>query len=526
MTKKPNSNSSIVASIHFIDKKLDFLAKNTIVSLFIIGSIALFLRVYYFPTNIPLTLDAYEYFSYAIDISILGHFPIGYHFPNNGWPAFLSIFFLIFHSNNFLDYMNLQRLVTVSISVLTIIPVYLLCNRFFDKSYALVGAALFAFEPRIIQNSLLGTTDPLYIILVTITLFLFLSNNKKAIYFSFGITALCALVRYEGLILFFVLSVMFFLRYRKERRVIAKYALAISIFVLLLIPMVYVRMQTIGSDGLTSHIIAGGENTLTLSANENGKGFGLALFLVKGLTNLVKYLGWISIPIFIFFVPIGAILILKNRNYNTMTIILSIFVLLIPALYAYSREFQDTRYLYVLYPLFCILAIFTIKRLGDKIKNHNTLLVLIVGGILLSSSIFLDLKKTDYEHQREAFSIAQYVTNTTKVINGYYPESSYYSAAALSGLQRFPVLMNTVPPPTNTLNIEAKSLDEYIKIGKSMGLSYILIDDNNNRPSFLKDVFYHEEKYTYLEKRYDSSDYSYKYHVKIYKINYDEFAQQ
>ena len=48
-----------------------------------------------------------------------------------------------------------------------------------------MGSALFAFEPHLIQNSLLGLTEPLYIFLVISSLVLFLSKNKKLTYVSY-----------------------------------------------------------------------------------------------------------------------------------------------------------------------------------------------------------------------------------------------------------------------------------------------------------------------------------------------------
>ena len=71
---------------------------------------------------------------------------------------------------------------SASLSVLTIIPVYLLCKKFVKNEYALLGAGIFVLEPRIIQNSLLGITEPLYIILGSISLLFFLSN--KIVYSS------------------------------------------------------------------------------------------------------------------------------------------------------------------------------------------------------------------------------------------------------------------------------------------------------------------------------------------------------
>lgn len=484
---------------------------------------SLLLRLYYFPYNVPLTLDALNYFFYATDTSILGHFPSGYNFPNNGWPAFLTIFFSIFHFNNFLDYMTLQRLLSVLISTLTIIPVYFLCNRFFNRTYSLIGASLFAFEPHVIQNSLLGITDPLYILLSTTSLFLLLSDNKKSIYASFAIASLCAIVRYEGLMLFAVLSIAFFLRFKKEKKVVLRYLLGVSIFVLLLIPMAYVRINTIGSDGLTSHIIAGGNAVITSSSSENTK-FGFLGFAATGFENLLKYLGWISLPFFVFFLPTGIYYIFKDRDHNKITIIISIIIMSIPALYAYARGIQETRYLFVLYPLFCILSIFTIQTIAKKIKNHKIFLIFIIGGILLSSGIFLDIKRYDYEHQREAFVVAQHVNNIANGINDYYPEESYIVPAELP--KDWPQLKSSINLHVHAISTQGyDSLEKYIESSKNNGLTHLILDGNKNRPSFLNDVYYHDEKYPYLIKVYDSIDNNLKYHAKIYKIDYSKFEQ-
>ena len=521
MVKELRLNSRMSLGIDFVEKKLNFFARNIILSLFVICSIAIFLRLYYFPYGITISLDALGYFWYAIDTSILGHLPTNFRFPNTGWPIFLSIFFSIFHSNNFLDYMTLQRLVTVSISVLTIIPVYLLCNRFFNKSYSLIGASLFAFEPRIIQNSFLGLTEPFYIILTTTALFLFLSTNKKIVYSSFGITAFCAIIRYEGMLLFFVISIMFFVRYKKERKVILKYLIAACIFVLILLPVAYIRIQTTGSDGLTSNIAGGVSSRLGVTSNDDRV---LFLHVIRGLENLFRYLGWVMIPFFVFFVPSGAILIFKNRNYSNITIILSIITLSIPAFYAYSREIQETRYLYVLYPLFCALSIFTVKIFSDRFRYRNIILILIMIGVLFSSLVFLDLKNIDYEHEKEAFNIDRYVSNMTKVINVYQPESKYLQMTNIVNLQHFPVLSTSIPPGVKILPIDGfNSLKDYIKFGRIYGLTHLVVDEAASRPSFLKDAFYNEDKYPYLTKIFDSLDYGYKYHVKIYKIEYDKF---
>ena len=242
--------SQIQSSFEPIKKK--FRLDNPIILITIIATIGLSLRLYYFPWKIPVTLDALSFFWYAIDTSILGHLPSS-NSTHNGWPILLAFFFKIMHSSNFMDYMILQRLISIVISVITIIPVYLLCIKFVDKQYALLGALIFAFEPHIIQNSLLGISDPLYILLTSVALVLFLRPDKKSTYISFAIVALSSIVRIEGFAVFFAFSFLFFVRNRNKKSII-KYAIAAGIFFLILLPIAFLRIQSTGSDQLTSRI--------------------------------------------------------------------------------------------------------------------------------------------------------------------------------------------------------------------------------------------------------------------------------
>ena len=114
-------------------EKTWFFFNNTILILFTIAVIGLLLRMYYFTPEIPLTLDALRYFWYANDLSLLGNFPIGHDLANNGWPTFLSIFFVIFRFDNFHEYMLLQKTISTIISISTIIPIYLLCKIFVKR---------------------------------------------------------------------------------------------------------------------------------------------------------------------------------------------------------------------------------------------------------------------------------------------------------------------------------------------------------------------------------------------------------
>ena len=115
-----------------------------ILGLFVIG---IFIRSFYFEPGIPVTFDALSHFFYAKDISITGTLPPNYSPANNGWPIFMSFFFKIFSFENTLQYMELQRWLSIIISTLTIIPVYFLSRKFFDRRISIITSSIFIFEP-------------------------------------------------------------------------------------------------------------------------------------------------------------------------------------------------------------------------------------------------------------------------------------------------------------------------------------------------------------------------------------------
>ena len=500
----------LISKIKYFDKKI-------IVSLFLIILSSIPIKLFFFPYEIPLTYDGLFYFRYAIDTSILGQLP-NTPLTNNGWPLLLSIFYSSFNSDNFLEYMTLQRVISISISTFTIIPVYLLLRRFFDYKYALLGSILFIFEPRMIQNSFLGLTDSLFILFTTSTLFFVLSSRIKIIYIAFSFAAFATMVRYEGVILLLLISILYFIRYRKNRKKLLKYSVAISIFILIMLPMSYAKINATGTDGIGASVLSGAEvYGVEASSNQENILVGIFSYAIGGLESLIKYFGWIMIPYFILFVPLGIFVILKQKNEHGFFIILSIIILSIPALYAYSRGIQETRYLYLLYPIFCIISIFAIKFLQERIKKIITVIII---GIIISSTIFLIIKDTDYEHEKEAFEIAKYVSKYTNGINNY-PEAKYVRVTGM--INEFPILSNSVSFGPKILAVNQESLIEFIKESKENGLDHLVLDGKSNSVGFLNDIFINEKKYPYLINIFDSTDYGYKYHIKIYKIDYEKF---
>ena len=205
--------------------------------LIIIIIVGFIIRINYLPDNIPLTLDAFRYFLLGTDISILGNLPVDYDKANSGWPLFLSVIFQTFRSENYLDYMTLQRMCSIIFSLLAVIPMYFLAKKFFRQEIAMIGACFFLFSPYIIENSLLGITDSLFIFLIVSFLSLFFSDKKTNIICSFVILGISSLVRYESLLLIIPTTIIFLNKYKSDIYFRKLYFLGLFLFLITIIPM-------------------------------------------------------------------------------------------------------------------------------------------------------------------------------------------------------------------------------------------------------------------------------------------------
>jgi len=495
----------------------------------VICTIGFLLRIIWIPHEAPLTGDSGGYFWYAIDTSIAGSFPNlecewACTFPNTGWPSFLSIFFTIFSSDNYLDYMNLQRYLGVIISVVTIIPMYYFCKIFVEKKYAIIAVILFTFNPRIIENSILGITEPIYILSIVLMLYTFFQHGKNYPYITFGIIGIISIVRYEGLLLFVPISLLYFYRYKFSKKIILKYFIAITVFLLIIISWGTMKIDLTGKDGIISHVSAGPiyySNVI----NDNQDPNSVIINLSKtGITNIFKFLGLSTLPLLTFLIPLGIYTMISKRKLSEFLILFSIvIVLLIPAFYAYSRNFQEVRYLLPIFPIFCLFSIYFIKNITEKIKYKKLFLILGTMLVIFSSIGFIEYKNSDDVNQAEAYEVAKEITKLTKVIT-YYSQGGYLDSTKIMIPKEFPILRKETSPTLLLYPDNYETLQEYISNNKEKGLEYVIVDKGDWRSKFLDDVFQNEESYPYLHKIFDSKDIGYKnYHAKIFKINFDKF---
>ena len=505
----------------------NFSEQKIIASLLILTLISILARLYFLPFEIPFKTDAIDYFSFAFEVSKTHQYPVGIQTTNDGWPLFLSPIFSIIGQSDMMTLINAQRISSVIISSLTIIPIFYLCRKFVLSKYALVGAALFGFSYKLMENSILGLTESLFVFLVTMVLLFSMSKNTKLYMLSFVFLALSSIVRYESLLFLVPLCIIFILKFHKQNLSYLKLPLLIFIFILILLPISVLRLESNDIDGFTSHVFGGITNPAKYeSVLEDKPSESKTNFIENSFSNTLKFLGIILIPFFIFFIPFGIYNLIKTKNINLLHLLIFSVFMILPAMYAYGREIQDTRYLYVLFPIFCVFSAYGFD-VTQKLQKPK-ILVLIISIIIFSSIILLYYEQPDYVYSNEILQVTKELVKNENGVNNY-PGNSYVKIATLE--QNWP---NSLPIgqdgrisffikkiPSQNYN----SLEEYISNSQNFGLTHIVVTENN-RSTFLDELLNNHEKYSYLEKIFDSKNHNFQNKIIILKINYVEFENK
>ena len=530
--------------------KTNFSNTQIVIFLGILVVISIIFRVIVFPADLPLPQDAEVYFWYANDMSLTNNFPDwnDAYFPNTLWPTFLSIFFTSSSSDNFIDYMTIQRSVTIGLSVITGISVFFLCRNFVKQEYALIAASLFLFEPRLIQNSLSGLTEPLFLLLTISSIVLYLNKRTSFTYAAYVVLALATLTRYEAALLVIPFSLLFFWKNRDSRKIF-RLLICLTIFFMIIISIDNFRSIYAESEkpGIFDHIFAvmlvyesrfenecvieeEGDECARTSKSEGRKSSIEDSTLLQtfsiSIINLTKYFGWITFPLFFIFLPIGLYKLFQNRNYQKWTVILCMIFMLLPAFYAFSRDFQEMRYMYIQIPLLCVIASLSIEFFSNKIKKPKTIIVVFLIGVIFTSGIFYyDQSLINYELEREYFEISKKINAMMNTSNEIFPADNYIRSAKIAELDEFPVLRNSFDLFSVKMisNFEYNSLQELIQYGRENDLKHLVIDEDGDGMEYLYHVFHNENEYPFLEKIYDSKSDGFKYHVKFFKIDHYGF---
>ncbi len=507
-------------NIEQIESDFNGLLKNPLVLLSIICGVSIIIRLIFVPYGLPVTLDAFtSYFWYALDISILGNLP-NYTLAQSGWSEFLSLFFMLFSSDNLITYMDLQRTVSVVLSSITVIPIYFICKKFFNSNYSLIGAIIFALEPGIIINSTLGISEPLYILSITLGILLFLNSNKKVIYLSFGFFAWATIIRPEGQFWFIAFSIIYFLRFRKKRKDLIMFLICLSIFLLVLSPIVIHRIQCCDTDAIVGRILIETSNYVSNSIESNIQTNSYGPNFVEG----IKLFGWSLFPIFSIFVPIGLVFIFRQFNYPNYLLIGIPVILSVPILYSVSIA-PDTRYVYPLFPIFCVISLFGIKWIYEKFQNKKIISIIVIIVIVSSSIVFLDIKKVNFTEDIETYQISKLLMNDIKGVNEGPKIIQYMQIVELENKWPF---KETTGEQIKEYEIKTTSSSNYNNLNEfltsqKLNITHLVVDENERNPDYILNILINENNFPYLIKEFDSLENHYNYHVKIYRIDYNIF---
>ncbi|MDB3956839.1 glycosyltransferase family 39 protein [Candidatus Nitrosopelagicus sp.] len=544
-----------------LEKTVSVTNRRTILGLISIITVGLSIRIFYFPNEIPIVTDGYFNFVYAMKTLVDGSLPVGYIVTNSGWSNFLSFLFMFSDRTEPLHLMNIQRVSTIIISSLTVIPTFYLLKKFVDTKWALFGSFMIIVEPRLLLISLEGLNYTLFFFIFISSIVLFLKKTNLGFFLSFICIALLALVRYEGILLIIPFSILYFIEYR-DRRSLYKFFGMLGILILILVPVGILRGEATqeycidyifgtvcGQDGVINNFLAGpkfvythiimneqlSETVTSKMGDSEGEfhrekygegGLNLGNALEESFSRLLKFIGISMIPFFGFFILLNFLTRIKNFdrkiNFDMKVILVSSGIMLLPALYAYTRGIDEIRYVLVLLPLFCIFSILWSKRIHEKIsKNHIMFILLIL--IIFSSIFFIEMNKRDYVHDMKSFVVSKEIVKVTGITNSF-DQGGYIKIAMI--FNNWPQLPDSgidgkVKHEFEKIPIkEFKSIEELIIKSRDKGLEFIVVDENTE---LFRDLRESSKEYVYLEKIFSYDETERNNEFSIFKINHKLF---
>ena len=488
-----------------------------------------------------------------------------------GWSIFISPFFHTTDSNNFLDYLNIARVLGLMISLIAIVPMYLLSRKFFDAKYSICAVGLFAFEPHLNHVSGLGMTEPLYILAIILSLYFILNKNSNYSYLSFLTIGLLWWIRWNGIVMLLIASIIFFTNFKRTPKLFLKYFACLAICLIVVSPMLIERNEQYDSPFFFSQSerVFTGEYTTIMADNmldveysafdyidDHGFGKFIEKFVFLGIYNLFFALFKMSLPYLIFFLPFGILFSLRafdqekkyiRSNWILILISLATFVF-------YFAIVPEKRLIYYVYPFLIILATISLHRLIEyglstfsfNEKNKKICLVGIMCTVIILSGLYtLRYATPDPILSDEEILFAETLENNFngKILDAGYTLKGLYYAHITEPEGVFKEYKISQNPGAyymfefNRENVNlmptilyATSLEDFIDVSYEYELNYISI--NGNGPSdvfypYLNEIYENEAEFPYLIKVFDTETEEgfEKLRAKVFEIDYEIFYE-
>ena len=541
-----------------------FSGKKIIVCLIIIGLISLGLKLSLVDFSIPIQSDALEYALHANAINE-GQF-LQHPQRHSGWPFLIAPFFSLVNSENFLDYSNIVRILSIGVSIVTIPLVYLLGRKFFDKKLSLIAASLFAFEPRLNQISGIGLSEPLFILVIVSSFYFILDKNNRYVVIPFILTGIIWWIRPNGFVMLFIISIIYFIYFRNSSHSIRNYLIYIAIVFLIVSPMLIQRYDQFG-DPMYNWIaerIWVGEYAMSRSVNiesnaytasdyisDNGILSFFDKFVLTGIYNILSTAARMTFPYFFILLPLGLYFSIKSSgiNRNPLT---ALWVLLITAMCTMVLAFSvipDKRLIFFLFPFFSIFATIPIMKLQynksnkflHSINQNNVLILTVIISVVIVSAVYtLGYEKPDPILEREKLEFAKYMIYDLNAkllfeptnFQNYFEHPMVYSQPDMFKSIKITEDWDKTKPffsypdvTDNRLMIYGESMNELVSNSEKFGLTHIMsTKEGNSFFSFVDELYENENKYPYLTKVFDAEKEDYeKLRIKVFRIDFDVF---
>ena len=535
--------------------------KCVIVSLVIIASISIILKLYTMDFSFPINSDSLAYSLAAISHTN-GDFSQSSH-RGVGWSMFVSIFYSFINSDNFLIYSNTIKIISVSVATSTIFLVYLLGRKFFNQKYSLVVAALFAFEPHLNYNSGLGLSEPLYHLVIIAAFYFLMNKDTKFIIPSLLLAGAIFWIRFNGIIFFIILIIIYFATKRNSPNFYRNLFLAIIIFLALVSPMLSQRADQFGDPlyfAYSQYVFTGSyekvisieyENTVTSATDyitENGLFSFIQTFIVNGIYNIMNVIWKISFPYLFMLLPFGIIFSFRAFDQEKKTIFANwIFIIIsLASLIITFALIPEKRYLFFIFPFLIILCTIPIQRVTEyglstfsfTKKQKNVFLVLVLITVLILSIWFtLRYEQTDPTLENEKYRFAEYVMQN---FNG----NSLREFGGSLDYLKLQYVLNSIDGFKNCkwhstelcnydkdngylriITITGNSVEEIVRKGENYDLKYIISNEGKNEfHGFVDEIYFNEEEFPFLVKIFDSTNEGFeKLKIKVFKIDYEKF---
>jgi len=530
----------------------------------IISIISILLKLITADFTFPVNSDSLAYSLAAISHTN-GDFSQSSH-RGIGWSLFVSLFYSFIETENFIIYSNTIKILSISISIITISIVYLIGRKFFNEKYSLVVATLFAFEPHLNYNSGFGLSEPIFHFAIATAFYFLINKNTKFIIPSLFFAGIIFWIRFNGISFFIILVIIYLITRRNSPNFLRNLTIGIMIFLIVISPMLLQRANQFDDPfyfAYTQYIFTGSfekvisieyAGTTTSSYDyieENGFLSFIQTFFINGIFNTIVTLWKILFPYLFILVPFGIIFSFrafdqekKKITANWLFIILSLGFLILT-----FSLIPEKRYLYFIFPFLIIFSVIPLQRVTEyglstfsfSDKQKTIFLVIILSAaLLLSLSFCLRYDSTDVTLESEKYDFGEYVIqnlngNSLREWGGSLDYLRYiYVEKSPQQFFNCDVEYNKKLCGYNKENgflqpitITGSSVNEIISKGQSYDLKYIFVNkEKNNFHGFIDDIYSQEENYPYLTKIFDSTEYGYeKLEIKVFEIDYKKFFE-